>query len=373
MKIAILTLPLHTNYGGILQAYALQTILERMGHNVEVIDKRRREKPYIPLSVKIKRFILKYILLKNLPPLAEDVLYKRRKTENKHTWKFADKYINRREISSFNEIKEGEYDAIVVGSDQVWRPCYFVGNYNKPMQSAFLDFAKEWEIKRISYAASLGSCDWEFNNEDTEKCKELIKKFNAVSVRERNGKELLKDYLDYTEVIIMPDPTFLLKREDYINIFKKADTPKSQGNLLVYFIDETNDKNNLTKTISEAKNLKPFIVNSRVEGYNGKELYTQPSVESWLRGFYDAEFVITDSFHACIFSIIFNKEFIVYGNTKRGLERFKSLLEQFGLEDRYIVNSSQLNIDNIYSSVKATESIEALRITGMTFLTDNLS
>lgn len=376
MRIAILTLPLHTNYGGILQAYALQTILERMGHKVDVLDKRRREKPQLPISVKLKRFILKYILFKNIQPLAEDVLYKRRKTENKHTWKFADKYINRREISSFNEIKEGEYDAIVVGSDQVWRPCYFTGNYNTPMQTAFLDFTQNWNIKRISYAASFGSDFWEFKNDETKYCSKLINKFNAVSVREKSAKELLEKHLNFTNVDVVPDPTFLLEKENYIKLFKNSKTPKSKGNLLVYFIDETEDKNNLIDIIATTKGLKPFKVNSKVEGNKNRQentIYTQPSVESWLRGFYDADFIVTDSFHACVFSIIFKKEFIVYANEERGLARFKNLLKLFELEDRYIVNSLQLNIDNRKSSVKATESIEALRTIGMTFLTNNLS
>lgn len=376
MKIAILTLPLHTNYGGILQAYALQTTLEKMGHKVEVLDKRRKEKTQVPLIIRIKRFILKYILFKNIPALKENVCYKKASIANKHTWKFADKHIHRREISSFEEIKEGEYDAIVVGSDQVWRPCYFTGNYNTPMQTAFLDFTQNWNIKRISYAASLGSDFWEFKNKETEDCGKLIKNFDAVSVREKSAKELLEKHLNFTNVEVVPDPTFLLEKESYIKLFKNNKTPKSKGNLLVYFIDETEDKNILIKKISTSKKLKPFKVNSKVEGNKNRQeytIYTQPSVESWLRGFYDADFIITDSFHACVFSIIFKKEFIVYANEERGLARFKHLLELFGLDDRYIVNSSQFDTLNIKSSIQTIGNDYMYKNIGITYLKENLA
>lgn len=369
MRIAILTLPLHTNYGGILQAYALQTILERMGHKVEVLDKRRKEKSTLPLDVKIKRFILKYILFRKINPLREDIIYQRRKIENKHTWKFADKYIHRREISSFSEIKEGEYDAIVVGSDQVWRPCYFSGNYHKPMQTAFLDFTEKWNIKRISYAASLGCDEWEFSDKETFDCRSLISRFTAVSVREEDGKYLIINNLNFERVTVMPDPTLLLCKEDYINLFTTFNLPKSKGNLLVYFLDETEDKNILIRKVALEKNLTPFQTNVPEKDM---KVLTQPKVECWLRGFHDANLIVTDSFHACIFSIIFKKDFIVYGNKDRGISRIKNLLSTFELEDRFIENSTKFQFKNIKSSVQNNNKINQLRTSGLFFLRENL-
>lgn len=98
MKIAILTLPLHTNYGGLLQAYALQSALERMGYEVSVLDKIRKPKVQIPFSVSVKRLIMKFILRKNVAPIGQLEDYKRRKKRNTNTWKFADKYIHRHEL-----------------------------------------------------------------------------------------------------------------------------------------------------------------------------------------------------------------------------------------------------------------------------------
>lgn len=374
MRIAILTLPLHTNYGGLLQAYALQTVLERMGHQVEVLDKKRKLYSSISIEVLIKRFIKKYILRKEITPLYERIEYRRIARTNKYTWKFANRYIHRREILNFCEISSDDYDCIIVGSDQVWRPCYFSTNYNVPMSFAFLGFTQGWNIKRIAYAASFGSEDWEYSENDTLECRKLINLFNAVSVREDSGLKFVKEILWREDVTLVPDPTLLLMKEDYMTLFRKAKVSQSKGNLLVYFIDETEDKRCLVNHISHLKTLKPFRVNTQIENsHNVDQKLIQPSVEKWLRGFYDAEFIVTDSYHACIFAIIFHKPFIVYGNQERGMARFKSLLSIFGQEDRLIYSSNELDLDAITSELPETFVLDRIQKDGYKFLMDNLS
>lgn len=374
MRIAILTLPLHTNYGGLLQAYALQTVLERMGHQVEVLDKKRKLYSSISIEVLIKRFIKKYILRKEITPLYERIEYRRIARTNKYTWKFANRYIHRREILNFCDISPDDYDCIIVGSDQVWRPCYFSTNYNVPMSFAFLGFTQGWNIKRIAYAASFGSEDWEYSENDTLECRKLINLFNAVSVREDSGLKFVKEILWREDVTLVPDPTLLLMKEDYMTLFRKAKVSQSKGNLLVYFIDETEDKRCLVNHISHLKTLKPFRVNTQIENsHNVDRKLIQPSVEKWLRGFYDAEFIVTDSYHACIFAIIFHKPFIVYGNQERGMARFKSLLSIFGQEDRLIYSSNELDLDAITSELPETFVLDRIQKDGYKFLMDNLS
>lgn len=122
---------------------------------------------------------------------------------------------------------------------------------------------------------------------------------------------------------------------------KRQIRPKSKGNLLCYILDETEEKKALIKRIADEKGLKPFNVKSQSDDINSPvSERIQPPLEQWLRGFYDAEFVVTDSFHACVFSILFNKPFIVYGNIERGLSRFTSFLEIFGLKDVLFTNMS---------------------------------
>lgn len=331
MKIGILTLPLHTNYGGILQAYALQTVLERMGHEVVVIDTPNVKA--MPSFLIVGKRITKRVLGKRVEIFLERRHNREYPIISQYTQPFIDKYIHRKVVNSPDELQESDFDAIVVGSDQVWRPKY----YGK-IENAYLAFAKSWQIKRIAYAASYGTDEWEYTPEQTKRCGELLKKFDAVSVREASGVELCKAHFGVESLHVL-DPTMLLDKEDYICLIEAAGTPKSKGALLNYVLDETPAKCALIEKIAKDKGLVPFRVNSRVENRTAPlEERIQPPVEEWLRGFYDAEFVVTDSFHACVFSILFGKPFVVVGNKERGMARFDSLLKMFGLEDRLVCN-----------------------------------
>lgn len=347
MRIGILTLPLHTNYGGILQAYALQTVLERMGHEVVVFDTPNRM-PLPPLKDIPKCFlkrIIKKLLGRNQKIFYE--YYHNKKVipvVSQNTQRFINSHIHRKEISDFKELDRDSYDAIVVGSDQVWRPLYFVPGWRwQEIENAFLSFASNWNIKRLSYAASFGTEDWEYTDQQTRRCKTLLQVFDAISVRETNGVTLCKKYFDIDSVHVL-DPTMLLNEADYSIFFQKANTPKSNGTLLNYILDKTEKSSALIMNVANQKFLRAFSVNNPYENDETKPLNERikPSVEKWLRGFYDAEFVITDSFHACVFSILFKKQFVVVGNKERGLSRIESLLLCFGIENRIVEDSAQV-------------------------------
>lgn len=366
MRIGILTLPLHTNYGGILQAYALQSVLERMGHEVVVFDRPYKYK--ISFLKKIiaypKRFICKYVFRK------KSVIVKIEQhathvncVKRKNTQPFIDKYINRLEITDFDTLNSEDFDAIVVGSDQIWRP-----KYNPKIENAFLDFAKEWKIKRIAYAPSFGVDFWEYNDEQTEICKELLKMFDAVSVREQSAVEQCQKYLNHNAEWVL-DPTMLLNSEDYIKLFKEENTSHSDGNLLDYILDRDDKKVALICEIATQTGTKSFRLNSRVEDYSAPlEERVQPAVEKWLRGFYDAKYVVTDSFHACVFSILFRKQFYVVANKERGMSRIDSLLGYFGLTERIIDKASDcIELSNIdYDAVY--DRLNVMREKSMKFL-----
>ena len=134
----------------------------------------------------------------------------------------------------------------------------------------------------------------------------------------------------------------LLSQEDYIKIVEDSGLSISSGNLMCYVLDDNADIQEMINSIAQKRGLTPFVANSKVEekSRSNKERI-QPPVERWLRGFMDAEFVVTDSFHACVFSILFHKPFVVIGNKTRGYSRFESLLKLFGLENRLIENVSQ--------------------------------
>ena len=335
MKIGILTLPLHTNYGGLLQAYALQTVLEKMGHEAVVLDTPNRKsilKWNYPLEI-LKRSISKFLLRRPTRVFFEQWFNKTYPIISRNTQPFISNHIHRLEVKGLKSLSPDSFDAFIVGSDQVWRPAYFTRMYDTNITDAYLAFASNWKIKRVSYAASFGTDNWEYSKEQTKECASYLKMFNAVSTRESSGAELCKKYfgIDATHVI---DPTMLLEKEDYVRLITNSSTPKSKGNMLCYILDETEEKTDVIDFVAKSKGLTPFKVNSKVGDFSlPVEERVQPSVETWLRGFYDADFVVTDSFHACVFSILFQKPFVIVGNKERGLARFNSLLATYGLED----------------------------------------
>ena len=375
MRIGILTLPLHTNYGGVMQAYALQTVLERMGHEVVVFD--TPNKTFLPplwkFPLSIGKRTLKKLLGKTDRIFEEHYQNRIRPVIAQNIQPFVDKNIHRKIIRNFQQLTQKDYDAIVVGSDQIWRAIYFPMWLGQGIENGYLAFAKEWNIKRIAYAASFGTSVWEYTEEQTQQCKPLLQKFDAVSVREANGVELCKKYFEVDALQVL-DPTMLLSQEDYCKIFQDANIPKSKGTLLNYVLDGSDAINRLIDEIAAQKHLVPFAVNNPFEYDDAKPLNMRikPSVEIWLRGFYDAEFVVTDSFHACVFSIIFKKQFVVVGNKERGMARFESLLKMFGLEDRLVADDVDINSLQPIDYDKVYQLYGKLKEKSYCFLSENL-
>lgn len=363
MRIAILSLTPGHNYGGILQSYALQTILERMGHSVKVISKVRFLKilGFMMLAKYGVRIIKKYLLRKKDVSVRSEYNFNQSKILKLHnTYSFVDKYLHLRTIDSFDDVKDNEFDAFVVGSDQVWRPRYFEGQYQSVICNAFLAFAENWNVKRIAYAPSFGVDTNEYSETQLSECSNLLKKFDAVSVREQSGVELCKDYFGVSAIQLC-DPTMLLTKADYLKLID-SNVPKSKGNLLVYCLDKSDELDKIVSFISESKGLSPFYTNEDSDG-------VKPPVESWIKAFDDAEFVVTDSFHACVFSLIFRKSFIVTGNKNRGMSRFESLLSDFGMKERLVTDYSQLSNDLIDLPLgDLDEKFERLREKALTFL-----
>ena len=342
MKIGVLALQLRYNFGGILQAYALQKTLKELGHDAVHIDQCKYVSIgpwYKKYPIYLKRAIRKHLGSEDIVVRADVAINNASKIISTHTEPFIEKHIKRIFTRDFSNLRKGDFDAFVVGSDQVWRPKYFFSK----IENAYLDFAKEWDIKRIAYAASFGTEEWEYTDEQTINCAALLKKFNAVSVRESSAVKLCKGNFGVESLHVL-DPTMLLSKEDYIKLFEETDTNKSDGNLFCYILDESTEKATIIDKVAKEKGLTPFHVNSKYDDPSApiEERIQQP-VEKWLRAFYDAEFVITDSFHACVFSIIFNKPFIVYGNRERGFARFESLLKLFGLEERLVCSPNEID------------------------------
>lgn len=341
MKIAILTLPLHANYGGILQCYALQTVLEGMGHQVTVLN-RRWPGPNARLVARrfasiakciVKKYLLGHKDIALMSPWADDYnIHKPSEAEKKrHTEirRFIKEYIHlTKPLRSSDELREyveaNEVDCIVVGSDQVWREIY-----GPCIEDYFLGFLPEGDKRvKVTYAASFGTADSPISEDHLKKCIPLAKRFSSISVREQSGMKVMKDIFGLDAKLHL-DPTLLLSAEQYK--FPVKDVEK--GCLVSYILDETEDKIAISQEVSKELHFKNKKL--RLDATSQDDVVL-PSIEDWLSSFANAEFVVTDSFHGCVFSIINHKPFIAIANKDRGLERFTSLLGTFGQMDRLI-------------------------------------
>ena len=337
MKIGIVTQPLSSNYGGVLQNYALQLTLKRMGHTPYTLHYGKgRIIDWINLWI---IYFIKQIILHpkryNKPLGFKQFI---NKCDCPNVSDFVNRNINvTHHLGSYvdyNQLKEYNFEAYIVGSDQTWRPIY---NKGRLLNDMFLKFAKkESNIKRISYAASFGIDEWEFSNRQTKQCRDLIHKFNAVSVREASGVVMCEKYFNVEASHIL-DPTFLLSVDDYRTLINHSDESTPDGDVLVYMLDLTAEKKSIVDNFCRKNNFKPFYVGVK------NEEGILPSIESWLKGFDIAKYVITDSFHGTVFSIIFNIPFVSVANNRRGLSRFHSLLSIFNLEDRLVTPESEVN------------------------------
>ncbi len=338
MRIGILTQPLHTNYGGLLQAFALQKYLrDVLGHEVLTVDYSRKPKAWLFPYRLARRCVAKFVLRRSVALFPKSLP----QGAGKFTQRFIDENIRTTKKiwapARKRDFAEYGFEAFVVGSDQTWRPAY-----SPYMPTFFLDFlGNDEKTCRVAYASSFGKDEWEFSPEMTKICAPLAKQFHAISVREDSGGELCKKYLGVSAEHVI-DPTMLLSKEDYCEIVSRDEMRDflekrvSEKRLFAYVLDEALEKRAVINSGAGTLGLKvEEIMPKREEIASGAKAY--PPVSAWLRGFRDAEFVVTDSFHGCVFSIIFNKPFIAIGNASRGMSRFRSLLKMFGLENRLVL------------------------------------
>lgn len=306
MKIAILTHPLGANYGGILQAYALSAYLRKQGHDVVVLNRQSN----LPL---LKRMV-KTVLVALHHPRYNDPRYK-------HLVSFVKKYINHSkplqtdaQMNKF--VESNNLNAVLVGSDQVWRTGFAMGygfNY-------FLDFVSAG-VRKLSYAASFGLSQWEYNNEQTQHIKQLLSDFKAISVREDEGVQLCKDNIGITAEHVL-DPTMLLHAEDYSSITSPRLVEKEY--VFVYWLGSEEEKR---KALESAKIDGKRIIDISLRG-------SEPlmPIEDWLSYIKYADHVVTDSFHGCVFSILFQKQFTICANNSGGNGRLKSLFTMLDIK-----------------------------------------
>ncbi len=353
-----MTQALLNNYGGVLQNFALQQVLRKLGHDPITLD-------YIPPKSSI-RVLLSLLLtpflfftkkkrkFQDCLPCKRDGLFQ----------EFISRYIITSEIiGHYNPslIRKYNLDAIIVGSDQVWRPIY-----NKDVIfDMYLKFTSNFNIRRVAYAASFGVSSWEYSLDQQLQCAKLVKDFDAVSVREDSAALLCRDYLGVNANVVL-DPTLLLSESDYLHLLPII--TKEKDYVLTYILNPTSRRNKLINGIVSP--LSANVINVCVERR------IKYSIEDWLSLFLNAKYIITDSFHGTVFSIIFHKQFSVLDNPERGSSRLQSLLKKFGLLDHIIIDGEDGVImpDNIEEAEwnRIDSEINRLREYSIKYLIDAL-
>lgn len=355
MKIGILTQHFLLNYGGIIQNFALQQVLLKLGHDPLTFE---HDTCYSRTRwfLRSAKHVLKNHSLKGLPAYPT---YQGRIC-NKNFIKFVLKNIRSVTVNDFTPDLTQKYglDAYVVGSDQVWRPAF---NLGPRLDNMFLDFAGD-DVKKISYAASFGCKEWEYTEEQERMCGKLAKRFDAISVREASGVDLCKEHFGVDATLVL-DPTLLLNKEDYGKVCH--DVPKKEKHIFVYSLVVSEGVLAVAEKVAEAMGLSIIVKQA------GRKVKKEDTIEDWFAEFRDADYVVTDSFHGMVFSIIFNKPFSIVMNPSGGNDRYLSLLSQLGLMERIVSDELQ----PVFSAIDWSDvnhRLTELRKASFEFLKTNL-
>lgn len=346
MKIDIVTLHRAQNYGSVLQAFALQKQIEKLGHQAYILDyypERYTNKGLLKrLKNKSSRFHNPLVLL-----IAKLLIYPSYLKKGIQFNKFMH-YLNL-EKPSFATNEEGmgrftDADAYCAGSDQIWN-----SHWNEGVEKAlFLDFVPKGKLC-FSYAASIGLSNIPANEIDETKL--LLDKFEFLSLREDKGVKLVKE-LGRTDAVQCLDPTLLMSKEEWS--LYADDSYKRKEYVLTYNLHHDPEIDKCAKAIASKYHLQ-----IRNISYNWHDIVRHghldwcPTVEGFLGLIKNAKYVVADSFHATAFSIIFEKPFVVI-TPKVASSRISSLLKMLGLDDYNI---------NKFTSVKVIEQpIDYIRV-----------
>ena len=343
MKVGVITMFYgSSNYGGILQAYALTKAIEKEGDKAEQIC-------YNNFSVfsykeRVKRHLGPFIRMVRKP--TKSIIYLRILRRSHIVTRSAEKLVphSKRKYSEKSiDCCLANYEAFVTGSDQVWHgewPAYFL---------TFVPTGR----KKISYAASTGKA--ELSEKDIEQIKVNTDDFSAISVREADTQRTLKSYITKKDIELVLDPTLILDRRDWDEIC----SPKIIHNSYVfcYFLGPDERMRNMARQYAVTHGMKVVSI-PHMQGVLEKNdlLYADVQLfnatpQDFISLIKYAGVVFTDSFHATVFSHVYDVRFVSFGRMehKEMNNRLVTLTEMFGTGNRFIADENQLNMEYIDS------------------------
>lgn len=313
-KVSIITLNGYSNYGNRLQLFALSDVVSSLGCEVSVVWPQ-----------KVSKIIIRAIKRSPIFRPFFKIEYK--------LWRFTNKYVVN------NGDDNGEY--VIVGSDQVWNPEYIAANpYLVP---------KDKKIK-ISYAASMGVDNLELRQKNF--FSSMISDFVAISVREQSAKKILQP-LTNKEIEVVLDPTLLRSKRQYESIEEKPEKLSENEEYVLCYILGNRDHEEIIEKFAKRKGYKTIYFSDKCDSDYG--------VEEFLYLIHHAKLICTDSFHACVFSFIFERPFVAFRRTGKEnymYTRLQNLIDTFKLKNREF-NGKEITKENL--EVDYTEAKKILK------------
>lgn len=347
-NIGIITIVDNDNYGNRLQNYATQSIIRKFNYksitikNKAILNKKTSNIEYI---------------LRNVKNIINCLKYKNDSSRKKLFLRFNENIsFSKSTFNRFRIKRMKEYDKFVIGSDQVWNPKF--------------DRLREFDLatftegdKRISFSASFGIS--ELPEQYKEKTAQELKKFKAISVREDAGKRIVEELTGRTDVEVLVDPTMLLTSEEWDNVSKKPEQLKTNKYILNYFLGELSEERK--KEIDRiAKENGCEVIN--ILDKNSPFYQTGPAEFLYLEK--NAFLVCTDSFHSCVFAILYNRPFVVFDREDKNEKmnsRIETLINKFNLKNREFTGKiTQENLQHDYT--EAYEILEKEKQKSINFL-----
>lgn len=349
-RIAILTRRAGYNMGSTLQAYAMYKIFSNLGHQVEILNYDEYARFW---KWRIKPFIFK--ILYKLPFISHIKFFKERiplerifAQQNKFK-QFENKYLplSSKIYRNCKDLKKaiGNYDVYVCGSDQIWSPTMYDPAF-------FLDFATQESQRTIAYAPSLGVTNINAISDEAQK---LIKRLTFISCREKEGAEILSKIVK-SKVPVVLDPTLMLNKAEWESIKSTQNLIHEKKYILTYFLHTRLYKNNIPNRfinrLKEQTGL-PVIniqMHNMVETVNAEKYIYDAGPSDFITLISNATYIVTNSFHCCIFSYIFSKHFFVFEkfsknpNINNQNPRLYTLLETINRQESLITDEN-CNID----------------------------
>lgn len=369
-KVGLTTIYSVPNYGSVLQAFATQEILKKIGFECNIINYR------YPNDWHFKQKGFKKQSIKNKIAVFLGINYQHRKQRKLQSFKKT--YFNyTKEYKSLDELKNenwSDYYAIVVGSDQVWNAKYLKGD------SVFMLSYVPDCIKKLSIASSFALKS--LPNIYIDKYKKYLSRFSAFSVREKNGVGILNQELNIKkDVFVLLDPTLLLSKEDWFNLIPRSKFKKEYKYILFYMLDYAFDPKpyifEVVSYFSKKYNYKVIAL----EGFKkNKDKYnvnmvnkTDSSINEFIDLFANADLVITSSFHGTAFGVNFGKPVISIIPNDSGDDRQSNLLKSLNLEQCIVpLNTKTEDIKPYYNINIEQRKLEEKRNNSIKWICQNL-